>query len=136
MDRLFGKVPGDIPPYTVEGWFMDLEPEVRRRFHRNSVEAITKVNRVDWRSIGFEYLDKPHHGRLGAEQRNNYFRSFKDWACEGVAHPVIDPAWKWLDANWPDDSEHIDLCWGDARPANQMFDDDGNVIGIFDWEMV
>jgi aminoglycoside phosphotransferase (APT) family kinase protein len=136
MDRLYGKVPGDVPPYTVEGWFMDLAPADRRRLHRNSVEAITKVNRVDWRSLDFGYLDKPHHGALGPEQRRNYFRHFWEWAREGTEHAVADPAWKWLEANWPDDGEHIELCWGDARPANQMFDDDGNVIAIFDWEMV
>lgn len=136
MDRLYGNVPSDVPPYTVEGWFMDLPPAERRRLHTNSVVAMTKVNAVDWRALGFDYLDKRHHGALGPEQRINYFRSFWEWARDGKEHPVADPAWKWLEANWPDDGEHIELCWGDARPCNQMFSEDGEVIGIFDWEMV
>jgi aminoglycoside phosphotransferase (APT) family kinase protein len=136
MDRLFGKVPGDAPPYTVEGWFMDLPPAQRRVLHTNSVRALTKVNRVDWRAAGFDYLDKPHHGPLGPKQRISYFRKFWGWARDGKAHDVADPAWAWLEDHWPDDAEHIELCWGDARPGNQMFDDEGNVIGVFDWEMV
>jgi aminoglycoside phosphotransferase (APT) family kinase protein len=136
MDRLFGKVPGDSPPYTVEGWVMDLTAAQRRVLHTNSVLAMTKVNRVDWRAAGFGYLDKAQHGPLGPKQRISYFRKFWEWARDGVPHAVADPAWEWLEAHWPDDGEHVDLCWGDARPGNQMFDDALEVVGIFDWEMV
>jgi aminoglycoside phosphotransferase (APT) family kinase protein len=136
MDRLYGKVPGDAPPYTMGGWFMELTADARHRLHRNAVEALTRVNRVDWRAIGFDYLAKPAHGRLGSEQRRNYFRCFWEWARGGEAHPVADPAWAWLAAHWPDDDDRIELCWGDARPGNQMYDDDGTVLGVFDWEMV
>jgi aminoglycoside phosphotransferase (APT) family kinase protein len=38
-------------------------------------------------------------------------------------------------ANLPAHQE-IGLCWGDARINNQMFDHDGNVVAVFDWEMV
>jgi aminoglycoside phosphotransferase (APT) family kinase protein len=136
MDRLFGKVPADVPPYTEQGWFIDLPVAARRNLHTNSVLALCSVNLVDWKAAGFDYLDKTHHGPLGPKQRISYFRKFWEWARDGKEHPVADPAWAWLEANWPDDGEHIELCWGDARPGNQMFDDDGNVIGIFDWEMV
>jgi len=133
MGRLEGQVPGDAPPWTVEGLVMDMTPAERRRFHRNGIEAMTKVNRVDWKTVGFDYLDKPHHGTLGSEQRRRYFRSYLEWARQG-RHPVADPAWDWLEPNWPTD-EPIELCWGDARPGNQMYRD-GEVVGIFDWEMV
>jgi aminoglycoside phosphotransferase (APT) family kinase protein len=136
MDRLFGKVPADAPPYTTEGWVMDLPPERRRVWHTNSVLAMTKVNKVDWQAAGFEHLDKAAHGPLGPKQRSSYLRTFWEWARDEKAHPVADPAWSWLEANWPDDGEHIELCWGDARPGNQMFDDDCRVLANFDWEMV
>ena len=48
---------------------------------------------------------------------------------------MIDRGWAWLDANWPDDGEHVELCWGDARPGNLMFQGT-DVVGVFDWEMV
>ena len=136
MDRLHGRVPGDRPPYTETGFVLEMSPAARAAQWRNGLEAMTKVAKVDWRAAGFDYLDKPHHGRLGGEQRRNYFASFRAWASEGRPQPVVDPAWAWLEANWPDDEDVLELCWGDARPGNQMYDEQGNVLGIFDWEMV
>jgi aminoglycoside phosphotransferase (APT) family kinase protein len=138
MDRLDGLVPGDAPPYTQEGFVVDMTAGERARWAANAVEALTKVGRVDWRAAGFHHLDQTHHGELGPEQRRNYFQNYKDWALKGESHPVVDPAWDWLVANWPDDSEFIELCWGDSRPGNQMFggEDLTEVIGVFDWEMV
>lgn len=135
MDRLHGLVPGDSPPYTTEGFVMEMDAETRHRWHANAVEALTRVHAVDWRKAGFEYLDQAHHGALGPEQRHNYLDHYRRWTLKDEPHPVIDPAWKWLDANWPDDGGHIELCWGDARPGNEMFDGT-DVIGVFDWEMV
>jgi aminoglycoside phosphotransferase (APT) family kinase protein len=135
MDRLDGRVPGDSPPYTQQGFVMDMTPAERREWHRNGVAALVSVGQVDWRAAGLEFLDQPHHGRLGPEQRRGYFASFLEWATKGERHPVAHPAFEWLVANWPDDGEHIELCWGDARPGNQMTDG-AEVIGVFDWEMV
>jgi aminoglycoside phosphotransferase (APT) family kinase protein len=135
MERLEGKVPGDNPPYTLEGFVVEMTPGVRRAWHENAVEAMTRVGRVDWRAAGFGHLDKRHHGALGPEQRRGYFRHFLEWATRGERHPVAHPAFERLLAIWPDDGERIDLCWGDARVGNQMFRGT-EVIGIFDWEMV
>lgn len=135
MERLDGLVPGDNPPYTVEGFVVDMAPEIRREWHENAVDAMTRVGRVDWRAAGFGHLDKRHHGTLGPEQRQGYFRHFLDWATSGEHHPVAHPAFERLVATWPDDGAHLDLCWGDARPGNQMFRGT-EVVGVFDWEMV
>ena len=138
MDRLNGVVPGDAPPYTESGFVVDMTDEQRARWAHNGVEALTRVGRVDWKAAGFDHLDQKHHGKLGPEQRRGYFQNYKNWAMKGEAHPVIDPAWDWLVANWPEDGEHIELCWGDSRPGNQMYGgaDNTEVIGVFDWEMV
>lgn len=138
MDRLHGLVPGDVPPYTQEGFVCDMTPEQRARWAYNGIEAMTRVGKVDWKAAGFGHLDLTHHGALGPEQRMGYFRNYREWALRGEAHPVIDPTWEWLVANWPDDGAHIELCWGDARPGNQMYGgaDLTEVIGVFDWEMV
>jgi aminoglycoside phosphotransferase (APT) family kinase protein len=138
MDRLHGLVPGDNPPYTQAGFVVDMTPEQRARWAHNGVEAMTRVARVDWQAAGFQHLDLQHHGTLGPEQRRNYFANYLQWAWGDQPHPVVRPAWDWLLANWPDDGEHIELCWGDARPGNQMYAgaDHTEVIGVFDWEMV
>jgi aminoglycoside phosphotransferase (APT) family kinase protein len=135
MERLDGLVPGDNPPYTIEGFVVDMDGDTRREWNEHAVEAMARVGKVDWRAAGFGHLDKAQHGALGPEQRRGYFQHFLDWATKGEHHPVAHPAFERLLAIWPDDGEHIDLCWGDARPGNQMFQGT-KVVGVFDWEMV
>lgn len=135
MERLRGQVPGDAPPYTQEGFVIDMSPAERRRWHTNAIGALVGVGQVDWRAAGLDLLDQPHHGPTGPEQRRNYFASYLEWATKGDAHPVAHPAFDWLDTHWPDDGDHTGLCWGDARPGNQMFDGT-KVVAVFDWEMV
>ena len=138
MDRLHGVVPADAPPYTQEGFVVEMTPEQRARWARNGVEAMTRVAKVDWRAAGFEHLNLLHHGALGPEQRRNYFHNYLQWAWGDREHPVIHAAWEWLDTHWPADGDLVELCWGDARPGNQMYGgaDHTEVIAVFDWEMV
>lgn len=135
MDRLYGQVPVDNPPYLREGFVVEFSVEDRRAWHTNAVDALISVSAVDWRALGFDYLDLTQFGALGPTQRHAYTRFFGEWAIGHMDHPVADPAWEWLDKNWPDDGEHIELCWGDARPGNLMFDHT-SVIAILDWELV
>lgn len=57
------------------------------------------------------------------------------WACAGVAHPIVDRLWKWLDANAPP-APPDGISWGDARIGNMMFDDDFRLVTVLDWELV
>ena len=135
MKKLDGVVPGDNPPYMIESFVVDMTPDQRNVWHRAGVEAMTRVGRVDWPTAGFQHLDKAHHGRLGSEQRRGYFGHFVEWATHGEHHPVVHPAFEKLLTMWPADDEHINLCWGDARPGNQM-SNGPEIVGVFDWEMV
>lgn len=135
MERLDGQVPGDVPVYTSEGFVFDMTEEERARWNRNAVGVLAKIAKVDWEAAGFQHLDKQHHGKLGPEQRRNYFKHYLDWATKGEYHPIATPAYEKLVEMWPDDGEYIELCWGDARPGNQMFDGT-ELIAVFDWEMV
>ena len=134
MDRVHGEVPADAPPYTMMGFVMDLPPEGRRELYESGLEALTRINRVDWRAAGFDHLDRKRHGKLGSEQLRGYFQHFYEWALEGERHSVLDSAWQWLREHCPDDDEHIELTWGDARLGNQMFRD-RRCVAVFDWEM-
>lgn len=134
MGRLEGRVPGDSPPYTAEGFVMDLTPTERRALSESGLEAMCRIHTVDWQKFGFEHLDRPAFGAPGPAQLKGYMAHYHDWALEGGSNRVLDPARAYLDANWPDDGEHLDLTWGDARIGNQMFDGT-RCIAVFDWEM-
>ncbi len=135
MNRVKCRAPSDNPPYPAEGFVVDMTPGERDRWHRNGLSEMCAVNRVDWSAVGFDHLDRVRHGALGPEQRQGYMRLFLDWATGGQRHPVANRAWDWLVDNWPDDGDQIELCWGDARPGNQLFRGT-EVVAVLDWEMV
>ena len=112
MDRVTGLVPADNPPYTSEGFIVDLPAERRRALHESGLDAMTRIHKVDWRAVGFEHLDRKEFGPPGPGQLRGYFQHFLEWALEGNPHPIIDDAWARLCAEWPDDGEHVDLTWG------------------------
>ncbi len=136
MDKLEGRVPGDSPPYTQAGWLLeDATPEQRRRVVESGLDALARIHAVDWKALDLDFLDKEQYGPTGIEQQVNYYERYLEWTVQGRSVPVAEAALEWVRANLPE-KQQIGLCWGDARINNQMFDHDGNVVAVFDWEMV
>ena len=137
MGKLEGNVPADNPPYTQTGWLLDeATPGVRERVVESGLEALTRIHQVDWRKLDLDFLDKPQYGSTGIDQQITYYERSFEWASQGKPQPIAKAALDWVKANKPTGEQHIALAWGDARINNQMFDDDGNVVAVFDWEMV
>lgn len=137
MDQVSGRVPSDVPPYHGFGWVTDLPLPDRERLWWNGLEAMTRVSRVDWRTLGFGFLDRPDLGATPLDQQLAYYDHFFEWGVGGdwSAYPLLERTRRWLYENRPAD-EPVGLCWGDARLCNQMFDDDLNCVAVIDWEMV
>jgi aminoglycoside phosphotransferase (APT) family kinase protein len=95
------------------------------------------VHAVDWKALGFDFLDKPQYGRLGFEQQLRYYEASFAWADPGAAPPAIAAATlEWVREHAPAEDPELSVCWGDARINNQMFGDDCRVTAVVDWEMV
>jgi aminoglycoside phosphotransferase (APT) family kinase protein len=136
MGKVEGKVPADNPPYTQTGWLLDeATPAVRQRVVESGLDALTRIHQTDWHKLELDFLDKPQYGALGIDQQVTYYERSLEWAAQGKPQPIAEAALDWVRANKPRE-QHIALAWGDARINNQMFDDDGNVVAVFDWEMV
>ncbi len=135
MDRVHGRVPPDNPPYHVTGWITELAPEERTRLWWNGLEAMTRVHRLDWRALGFDFLTEPQRGATPLQQHLHYYDEFLDWGMDRSKLPLIEKVGTWLHDHQPQD-EPVGLCWGDARPGNQIFDDQLNCVAVIDWEMV
>ena len=133
MGKVDGDIPTDNPPYVLEGFLHDATPAQQEQLWWSGLEAMTRVHRVDWKSLGFDFLLRPEHGRPGIEQQLGYQRAFFDWAARGRPQPIAQAAWDWLIANRPDDDE-VSLCWGDARISNQIFRN-FECVAVLDWEM-
>jgi aminoglycoside phosphotransferase (APT) family kinase protein len=58
MDQVAGHVPTDNPPYHVEGWLMDQEPELRRAIWLGGVAAMAKIHRLNYRDFDLAFLER------------------------------------------------------------------------------
>ncbi|MDY0006918.1 MAG: phosphotransferase family protein [Spongiibacteraceae bacterium] len=136
MARIDGRVPGDMPPYTMGGWLMeDTRPDQRKRIWEAGVCEIAKIHRLDYRALGFDFLAHPADGATALQQQLRYWENYLSWGMEGQANPICAGALAWLRGNQPR-QEPTTLCWGDARIGNMMFGPDGQVSAVLDWEMV
>jgi len=138
MDKVDGRAPTDTPPYTLGGWFFEeTTPADRRTLVESGLDALAAVHAVDWRALGFEFLDKPQYGKLGFEQQLRYYEASYEWADPGSEPPrIAKAALEWVRENAPAEDPEIGLCWGDARINNQLFGPDHHVRAVVDWEMV
>jgi aminoglycoside phosphotransferase (APT) family kinase protein len=132
MERLYGRVPSDDPPFTATGWVLeDLTPEQRAAMCDNALQIVAQVHAADWQALGLDFLP-----RRGFDDDLAHWESTFEWAAEGEGNPTIEGAFEWVRENRPDGDEKLVLNWGDARIGNIMFGDDLSVNGVLDWEMV
>lgn len=134
MSRVDGRVPTDTPPYHTGGWVPELQPEERAALWWSGLEAMARVHRLDWRALGFGFLDKPAYGATPLAQQLREYDEYFSWGADRTRYPLIEQAQRWLHAHQPAE-EPVALCWGDSRPGNQIFDG-VRCVAVIDWEMV
>ncbi|BDB44209.1 MULTISPECIES: phosphotransferase family protein [Mycobacterium] len=135
MTHLDGRVPRDDPPFTAEGWVLDLTPGEQATMYDNSLAAMAAVHAIDVDATGLRSaFARPDLGDTLVAQHVGYVASMVDWACGGRPNPVIDAGLAWLRANQPAEPDRSCLCWGDGRLGNVMFADDLSVAAVLDWE--
>lgn len=137
MKRIEGRIPGDMPPYTMGGWMMEeIGPEQRRSLWEVGIKAMAQVHQQDYKALGFDFLERPELGQTALAQQLSYWEHYMEWGLEGIPCPAAADALAWLRANQPA-NEPTRLCWGDARMGNLIFSQDcRGVNAVLDWEMV
>lgn len=131
MERLPGRIVPQSPNYNVDGWVHALDSAARGRVWANGLRSLAAVHAIDWTGR----LEPVARGRPpGLRSYVGWVRDLVHWAVAGRDHPVAAAAIDYLERNLPDDTP-TQLIWGDATPANMLFDDQGHVAGIIDWEM-
>jgi aminoglycoside phosphotransferase (APT) family kinase protein len=132
MERASGRTFPQTPNYNDAGWVKDLTPDLRSALWRNALTVLGRVNRLTM-SDGFEFLDRPHHGRLGLEQYLNWLAAWHRVALKDEPHAVIDAAMGFLISKPPHDLP-VGFVWGDSNPCNMLFNSDLSVSAILDFE--
>ncbi len=135
MERVEGRIPTDNPPYHVGGWLTEIAPAERAAIWWSGIETLACIHQLDWKALGFGFLDAPERGATPLEQQLAYYQVYLRWAARGRSQPTIEPALEWLEANRPAEREPVALCWGDARVGNMIFRE-GRCQAVLDWEMV
>jgi aminoglycoside phosphotransferase (APT) family kinase protein len=134
MSRIDGVVPSDMPPYVFGGWLAEASPADRARLQRNAISVLARLHDIDVSGPDAAFLDRPEWGASPLDQHLAYQRWYYDWAREGVAYPLIERCFAWLDEHRPADEGPVTLNWGDSRIGNIMWRD-FEPVAVIDWEM-
>jgi aminoglycoside phosphotransferase (APT) family kinase protein len=133
MGRVEGKAATQRPNYNVEGWLVEMSPAQRGHAFETALQELVKVHAIDWRD-GFTFLDRPDRGAPGLEQYLGYLVEWHGSLKQGRDMPIIDAAIAHILANKPADAE-VCVLWGDPTPSNTMWQPDGSVAALIDWEL-
>ena len=135
MKKIEGRIPGDMPPYTMGGWMAEeIGVDQRASLWNAAITTMAKLHTLDYRTLGFDFLE-PAPGTTALQAQLNYWQHYMEWGLEGHNSPICVHALQWLRDNQPSD-EPTALCWGDARLGNLIISDDcQSIAGVLDWEM-
>jgi aminoglycoside phosphotransferase (APT) family kinase protein len=62
-------------------------------------------------------------------------RAYYEWVvADGLRSSLVEAAFAWLDAHWPDPEGPTVLSWGDSRIGNILYRD-FEPVAVLDWEM-
>lgn len=131
MEKMIGRVPVSVPPYSSSGWVTEATPEQHRKIWEQGVRQLAAVQLVPLDKLGF--LQGPAHARDGLAQEWDKYCRFVAWVKDDPAAPVLRAALDRLKSLWPKNQPE-GLVWGDARIGNMMFNADYDVVAVMDWE--
>jgi aminoglycoside phosphotransferase (APT) family kinase protein len=139
MDRVEGRIPPDVMPYTFEGWLLEASPAERRALQDAQVGLLAGIHALDPVALAAEgedvaFLELPGTGSP-LRRHVDHWRRYYDWARAGRRYPLLEAGFDWLEAHWPVEEGTSTLSWGDARIGNVIFDG-FTPVAVLDWEMV
>ncbi|MFH8491564.1 phosphotransferase family protein [Streptomyces longisporoflavus] len=134
MERVEGRVPPDVMPYTYEGnWLHSASDAERAHLEEASIGLLARLHdQVPVSEAAFLALP----GEGGALRRHvTAQRSYYEWVVDGLPRsPLIESAFERLEEWWPADAGETVLNWGDARIGNVIYDG-FEPAAVLDWEM-
>ncbi|MGW0533708.1 phosphotransferase family protein [Streptomyces sp. NPDC003032] len=134
MERVEGRVPPDVMPYTYEGnWLHAATDGERAHLEEASVRIVARLH--DQVPVGeARFLALPGEGgplRRHVRAQRDYYA----WVVRGLPRsPLIESAFDRLEELWPHTEGAPVLNWGDARIGNIVYDG-FEPAAVLDWEM-
>ncbi|KUN97215.1 phosphotransferase family protein [Streptomyces caeruleatus] len=134
MERVDGRVPPDVMPYTYEGnWLHAASDEERERLEAATIGVLARLHdQVPLAQA--ELLTLPGDGDALRHHVTSQ-RGYYEWVVDGRARsPLIEDAFARLEELWPRDPCPPVLTWGDARIGNIVYAG-FEPAAVLDWEM-
>jgi aminoglycoside phosphotransferase (APT) family kinase protein len=132
MRFIKGNVMTENPPYAQEGFFFDAEPAMREKIVRRGVEMMARFHTIDWQDAGFDWLVHPDEPPT-LERQIELWEAYGRRELGDRSHPDFETGVAWLRANLPANLAPA-LSWGDSRPGNIIYGDEGEILCITDFE--
>jgi aminoglycoside phosphotransferase (APT) family kinase protein len=120
MRHVPGDVPGEAPPYTRSGFFVEASPAERTRMLSAGLRVLARVHETDMSDPGLVALHAPGV-RPGAERQLEVWEDNLRGGLAGRTSPLIDDSLLWLHDQVPPLAPLV-LSWGDARPGNMIWE--------------
>ncbi|GHC58158.1 phosphotransferase family protein [Streptomyces cinnamoneus] len=137
MERIDGRVPGDIPSYHRSGWLTELRAADRAQVWNGGLQLMARLHRLGPDTLDLSFLDDPAHGRAYGPvgMRRQFGACMAHLEFYGVQDdPVVLRAADWLRDHRPEEPGPPRLLWGDARIGNIIYS--GHTpVALLDWEM-
>jgi len=134
MDRVEGRVPLDLMPYTFGSWLLDGSPEQRRQLQEASVGLLAELHGIDASSPDLAFLDFDLPGETPLRRHLENQRRYYEWVRGSRRHPLLEASFDWIEAHWPADEGESIVSWGDSRIGNVLYEG-FEPVAVLDWEM-
>ncbi|HWF21359.1 MAG TPA: phosphotransferase family protein [Acidimicrobiales bacterium] len=131
MRHVAGDVPGESPPYTQTGFFVDASPTERAQLLSEGLRALARVHETDTDDPGLAALNPPGVEHGAARQLEIWEADLRG-GLAGRSSPLIDDCLRWLHDQLPPPSPLV-FSWGDSRPGNMIWQD-FTVASLTDFE--
>jgi len=135
MERVDGRVPPDLMPYTYGGnWLFDASGAEREQLEQATVEVLAALHAVPAAGAA-SFLAPDAPGGSPLRRHVNDQLAYYRWVVKDrPASPLIERAFARLEELWPEDEGEAVLSWGDARVGNIIYQGFGPAA-VLDWEM-
>jgi aminoglycoside phosphotransferase (APT) family kinase protein len=134
MERVEGRVPPDVMPYTFDSWLSQAKPEQRQTLQDTSVEVLAELHKIDASSPDLAFLEFDLPGNTPLERHFENQRRYYEWSRGERRHPILEQTFEWIESHWPQEEGQAVVSWGDSRIGNILYDG-FEPSAVLDWEM-
>ena len=114
--------------------YVRVHPQIAAAF----VDILARIHAVDWRALGLSAIcglgAPPESDRCAATEIGKWESVVDREALE--PQPVLRAAFSWLRRNQPPLAQRVVLVHADYRTGNFLFNAEGQIKAMLDWEMV